>query len=69
MKRVIILVLVGLALQVEPAEAIVATNAPTDPTVTATKSGEIWRKRKRKNQRKGFMWGLFRKKSGCGCPK
>ena len=31
-------------------------------------SSDVARKRKGYHKKRGFMWGLFRKKNGCGCP-
>lgn len=31
-------------------------------------SSDAARKRKGYHKKRGFMWGLFRKKNGCGCP-
>lgn len=39
------------------------------PTRTTVKEESIFRRKKKGYRpKKGFMWGLFKKK-GCGCPK
>ncbi|MEZ0540476.1 hypothetical protein [Fibrella arboris] len=43
-----------------------ASSLSAHPTVTEVAS--IKRKKKGFRRKKGFMWGLFKKK-GCGCPK
>ncbi|MFN4146269.1 MAG: hypothetical protein ACK4GN_10640 [Runella sp.] len=35
----------------------------------STKTAEWRKKRKRNRPRKGFMWGLFKKRNACDCPK
>jgi len=38
-------------------------------TIEAASDAKTLRKKKRNRQRKGFMWGLFRKRNACDCPK
>ena len=67
MKKLLVVSLtVGLLLPVEmAAEAAVLAKSPSKvESTTAYK-----RKRNRGyRQKKGFMWGVFRKKNPCGCP-
>ena len=69
MKKIICLLLVGVLVQVEAptAEAKVATKKATIEAASSEKFS--LRKRKRNRQRKGFMWGLFRKRNACDCPR
>jgi hypothetical protein len=68
MKKIVCLLLLGILIQVETptVEAKVATKKAT---IEAASEKSSLRKRKRNRQRKGFMWGLFRKRNACDCPK
>lgn len=68
MKKVVCLLLLSVLIQVEAptAKAKVATKKAT---IEAASEKSSLRKRKRNRQRKGFMWGLFRKRNACDCPK
>lgn len=62
MKKVVCLLLLGILIQVETptVEAKVATKKAT---MEAASDKSSLRKRRRNRQRKGFMWGLFRKRN------
>lgn len=69
MKKIVCLLLLGVLIQVE-APAFEAKTATKKATIEAASSDKFsLRKRKRNRQRKGFMWGLFRKRNACDCPK
>lgn len=56
-------------LQIET-PGVLASGASKSTTVSAQSEQSLFKKRKRyrNRQRKGFLGGIFRKKSGCGCP-
>jgi hypothetical protein len=68
MKKVVCLLLLGILIQVE-APTVEAKVATKKATMEAASEKSSLRKRRRNRQRKGFMWGLFRKRNGCDCPK
>ncbi|MDF7820456.1 hypothetical protein P1X15_22730 [Runella sp. MFBS21] len=69
MKRSVWLILTIVLLQVDAPEAEAKVNTNQKATVEAASEKSLLRKRKRNRQRKGFMWGLFRKRNACDCPK
>ncbi|MGV3559274.1 hypothetical protein [Larkinella arboricola] len=68
MKKLLLLgVTMSLMLPLEaPVEAAVVTS-----TQKELKSTLSFKRKKARGYRKkkGFMWGLFKKKNSCGCPK
>ncbi len=68
MKKVVCLLLIGILIQVE-APRVEAKVTTKKATIEAASEKSLLRKRKRYRQRKGFMWGLFRKRNACDCPK
>lgn len=68
MKKVVCLLLLGILIQVE-APTVEAKVATKKATIAAASENSSLRKRRRNRQRKGFMWGLFRKRNACDCPK
>ncbi|GAB3269441.1 hypothetical protein GCM10027347_39680 [Larkinella harenae] len=70
MKKLLILCLtLGLML---PLEATVEAAAVDVRSVNGELQNTLVLKRKKARayrKKKGFMWGLFKKKNGCGCPK
>ena len=68
MKKVVCLLLLGSLIQVE-APAVEAKAFTKKATIGAASEKSLLRKRKRNRQRKGFMWGLFRKRNACDCPR
>ncbi len=67
-KLLIYTLLVTLLLPLGVAEASPALSATPETTVAPNQTTIFKRKRKGFRQKKGFMWGLF-KKNDCGCPK
>lgn len=70
MKKILLLgITLGLMLPLEatveaaPVDARSANNELKSTLVLKRKKARAYRKKK------GFMWGLFKKKNGCGCPK
>lgn len=65
MKKIIGLVLIVLCCQVEVYAAPVAA-----AKTTIKQSEGLFGKRRNKapRRKKGFMWGIFKKKSSCNCP-
>ncbi|WP_128547294.1 hypothetical protein [Larkinella soli] len=67
MKKVLILgLMAGFLLPMETlAETAVSTTAAGE-----VKTVSVFKRKKARGYRKkkGFMWGLFRKKNPCGCP-
>lgn len=62
----LVLLLTALLTLVEaPAQAY--ASAPSELTVKAKEEAIFKRKRKGYRRKRGFLWGLFRKKD-CGCP-
>lgn len=68
MKKIFLLMLLGLMLELPTAQAKTASMAETT-TIEAASDAKNLRKKRRNRQRKGFMWGLFRKRNACDCPK
>jgi hypothetical protein len=68
MKKVVCLLILGILIQVE-APTVEAKVATKKATIAAASEKSSLRKRRRNRQRKGFMWGLFRKRNACDCPK
>jgi hypothetical protein len=69
MKKFICLLVIGTLLQIEVPEVQARVSSePASWNVTSEQSLLKKRKRYRNRQRKGFLGGIFRKKSGCGCP-
>jgi hypothetical protein len=68
MKKVVCLLLLGILIQVE-APTVEAKIVTKKATIEAASEKSSLRKRRRNRQRKGFMWGLFRKRNACDCPK
>lgn len=68
MKKIFLLMLLGLMLELPTAQAKAASMAKTT-TIEAASDAKTLRKKRRNRQRKGFMWGLFRKRNACDCPK
>jgi hypothetical protein len=68
MKKAICLLFLGILIQIE-APTVEAKVATKKATIEAASEKSSLRKRKRNRQRKGFMWGLFRKRNACDCPK
>lgn len=68
MKKIFLLMLLGLMLELPTAQAKTASMAKTT-TIEAASDAKTLRKKRRNRQRKGFMWGLFRKRNACDCPK
>jgi hypothetical protein len=67
-KYIVILCLFGMGIFEAP-EAVASAPTSTMTTISASSEKTVFKKRRRNRQRKGFMWGLFRKKDkGCGCP-
>lgn len=66
MKKLLILILTILAveLDVQTVEAKVVASSPQIKTAADQKTYG----RKRFRRKRGFMWGLFKKKNPCGCP-
>ncbi|MFC5410940.1 hypothetical protein ACFPMF_16590 [Larkinella bovis] len=65
------LLLLGLTMSLMlPLEAPVEA-ADVKSAHSELKSAPIFKRKKARGYRKkkGFMWGLFKKKNGCGCPK
>jgi len=71
MKNIIYLLLIGTLVSIEaPAAEANATTKKATVGVASEQSLFGKRNKRRHNrQRKGFLGGIFRKKSGCGCPK
>lgn len=69
MKKVAILCIIGL-LAITPEFSQAAT---TDTKTSVSVKGELGKGRRKKNgsykRKKGFMWGLFKGKKQCDCPK
>lgn len=59
-----VLLTASLVLAGAPAE----TYASARPEVGMVKEESIFRKKKGYRKKRGFLWGLFKKKD-CGCPK
>jgi hypothetical protein len=68
MKKVVCLLLLGLLIQVET-PTVEAKATTKKATIGAATEKSSFRKRRRNRQRKGFMWGLFRKRNACDCPR
>ena len=63
MKKLLLLLLIAtLSLPLD----VVAESLSVAPGTDI--SNDVTRKRKGYHKKRGFMWGLFRKKNGCGCP-
>jgi hypothetical protein len=63
MKKLLFLFLVAtLSLPLD----VVAESLSVAPTTSV--STDTARRRKGFHKKRGFMWGLFRKKNACGCP-
>ena len=67
MKKIIGIILLVLCCQVE-ASAIEPT-AKSETTLKNTEGVSGKRRNKAPRRKKGFLWGLFKKKSSCNCPK
>jgi hypothetical protein len=68
MKKYVTLLAISMMLSVGSTEAEAKTT-PERTTVEAKDTHTVQRKKRHRNrQRRGFMWGLFKKKSPCGCP-
>ncbi|WP_420154750.1 hypothetical protein [Siphonobacter sp.] len=66
MKKLIFTLLIGA--MVLPEYASASSSSPSAGTTVQTEQAHA-RKRRSYRKKKGFMWGLFRKKDkGCGCP-
>lgn len=68
MKKIFLLMLLGLMLELPTVEAKITPMAKMT-TIEAASDAKMLRKKRRNRQRKGFMWGLFRKRNACDCPK
>lgn len=67
MKKLIFAILF-LAMVLPETQANILTSTNAIVTLNASSSAVVTAKRPRK--KKGFLWGLFKKKNkGCGCPK
>lgn len=68
MKKLLLLgITLSMLLPLEaPVEAAVVKSAQSE-----LKSELAYKRKKARGykKKKGFMWGLFRKKNACGCPK
>ncbi|WP_234736289.1 hypothetical protein [Tellurirhabdus bombi] len=51
-----------------PVDITVEASPAKSTEFSVVDASSIGKKRKGYRKKKGFMWGLFRKKSGCGCP-
>jgi hypothetical protein len=65
MKKLILLLIIFSAFQVETEAMNTVSNKIT---TISTASSEVKTVVKRRRKKKGFLWGLF-KKNDCGCPK
>jgi hypothetical protein len=63
MKKIILLSVAFTCFQVETEANSFASNY-SNTTISATNSNKPYKRRRKK----GFLWGLFKKKD-CGCPK
>jgi len=67
MKKLLCFLLLTCTLVAQP-ETTVQARGTASPEWRTKEQTTTLRKRKTYRKKKGFMWGLFRKKSGCGCP-
>ena len=67
MKKVIGIILILLCCQVEA--TAIEPLAKSETTLKDAKSVLGKRRNKAPRRKKGFLWGLFKKKSSCDCPK
>jgi hypothetical protein len=51
------------------AVAFEPTATTTAKFETATNTNSLFGRRKGYRKKRGFMWGLFKKKNSCNCPK
>jgi len=68
MKKVLCLLMLGVMVELPTVEAKSAPKAGKT-AIQASSEATAVRKKRRNRQRKGFMWGLFRKRNACDCPK
>lgn len=68
MKKLLCFLILTCVLVAQPETPVQAHRNATAPEWRAKAQTTTLRKRKGYRKKKGFMWGLFRKKSGCGCP-
>lgn len=68
MKKLLVLSLIGILLL--PLEATVEAAPVTKKALNEVKATTVYKRKRARGYRKkkGFMWGLFRKKNPCGCP-
>ncbi|TAF28143.1 MAG: hypothetical protein EAZ70_06295 [Runella slithyformis] len=69
MKKLLCVLLLAAVLVPLTNDTVEAKNVASLATLSAKSEQTTLRKRKGYRKKKGFMWGLFRKKNGCGCPK
>lgn len=68
MKKFLCLLMLGMMLEIPAVEANINRKAETT-TVKAASEYSTLRKKRRNRQRKGVLWGIFRKRNACDCPK
>ncbi len=68
MKKFLCLLMLGMMLEIPDVEANINRKAETK-TVKAASEYSTLRQKRRNRQRKGFLWGIFRKRNACDCPK
>ena len=64
MKKILFLTVIFACFQVETEASNSASNKKTTISETSSVSKTVVKRRKKK----GFLWGIFKKKD-CGCPK
>ena len=68
MKKTVILIVALLSLEAETMALKPSTNSNAKFEI-ATKTNNLIGRRKGYRKKRGFLWGLFKKKNACNCPK
>ncbi len=67
-KKIVLLLLTLLLWEIDIPSVEARSVVKTNPEFNLTTKSQTAFGRKRPRRKRGFLWGLFKKKNPCGCP-